>query len=311
ALAGALGYDVRVVWGTAYGGAAGKETHAHSAVVARLGARDVLADVAYPLPVLLPLEPPACDIPTAWGKLSVARRDAEIAVIVDGQGAREERARLSPGDSAPLDEETRGDGLEPLLLRVLDDRVLLFASGELRVEDAWSRLAFPFPSGAADALRTLFAREDLTAEELAGVPAAPAEPARLTVFDRSELPATELIARLGTPAGLLALLAPGTRAEDLEEDASGWSWLLAGETGDPALRQRVTRLEDGVRVRELDAASALSERVYSVLPAGSGARLSLAATLAREVPPLGLGESVRKTLVFHLASELIALSRSS
>jgi hypothetical protein len=311
ALAGGLGQDVRLVSGTARGGAAGEETRAHTAVLARLRGAEVLADVAYPLPVLLPLEPPALEVPTAYGKLSVARRGGEIAVLFDGQGAREERVWLRLGGVEPTDDDGVAEGRAPLLLRVLDDRVLLYGGGKLHVEDAWSRLVSPFASGEIDALKTLFAREDLTREEITDLAAAAGGPALLTVFDRSERPAEELIARLATPAGLLALLAPGTRAEDLDEDAAGWSWRLVGDIEKPGKLERVTRRRDGLSVLELDPGSALTQRVYAVAPAGSGARLSLTATLAREVPPLGLGESVRKTLVFHLASELIALSRNS
>jgi hypothetical protein len=53
----------------------------------------------------------------------------------------------------------------------------------------------------------------------------------------------------------------------------------------------------------------IASRELLVEAAAEGARIALSATLARPVPPAGPGEAVRKTLVFHLVSELLSLSR--
>jgi hypothetical protein len=50
------------------------------------------------------------------------------------------------------------------------------------------------------------------------------------------------------------------------------------------------------------------ERVEAA--ASGGSRITIRATLA-DVPPEGPGEAVRKTLVFHLVSELFELSRGA
>ncbi len=47
------------------------------------------------------------------------------------------------------------------------------------------------------------------------------------------------------------------------------------------------------------------EAVVEAVPGGS--RIALTARLNAPVPPLGPGEAVRKTLVFHLAMELLGL----
>jgi len=52
--------------------------------------------------------------------------------------------------------------------------------------------------------------------------------------------------------------------------------------------------------------SSREERVEEA--ASGGSRITIRATLA-DVPPEGPGEAVRKTLVFHLVSELFELSR--
>ncbi len=52
-------------------------------------------------------------------------------------------------------------------------------------------------------------------------------------------------------------------------------------------------------------ASLVVSRTVDVAPAPSGSRLASRAVLAGPVPPQGPGESVRRTLVFHLAMELL------
>jgi hypothetical protein len=304
ALAEALGYDVRGVQGEARAGGAWRP---HSALVARLGPSDALADAAYPLPVLLPIGS-AEEIPTAYGKLSLARSGEELSVVFEGRGEREERIRLG---MEPREGGVAEPTLDARLVRVLDDRVLTLQGGALVVEDAWSRLETPYDAAAnADALKTLFAREDLSREELALLPPPASGSATLRVFDRGEADAGALRARLASPRGLLSLLAPGTRAEETTEEPAGWTWRLVEEDG-TARAERVLRTASGLEVVPLDPEAELSRRVYAIEPRPWGAHLSLTVTLAREVPPLLLGESVRKTLVFHLASELLALSKET
>jgi hypothetical protein len=65
--------------------------------------------------------------------------------------------------------------------------------------------------------------------------------------------------------------------------------------------------------RDLDLAppppsSLVVSREAAVEAAPGGSRIALKATLSGGVPPAGPGESVRKTLVFHLAMELLQLS---
>jgi len=261
------------------------------------------------MPILLPLAPGAGELPTPYGRVTVSSGPGTVRVAVEGQGEMRQRIRLEPSSQElPEDEEP-----PPLLARVLDDRILVLGGGALRVDDAWSRLVSPYDPANVDPLKTLFAREDLTDEELRALPAPASAAARLTVFDASDVPAERLRARLWTPQGLLSMLPPGTRAQDVREDADGWSWRLREDEEGPARSERVSRTGDGLSV-ECEGGS-IERRVYAVEDAAgsgapaAGARLTLTATLASEVPPMGLGESVRKTLVFHLASELIALGR--
>jgi hypothetical protein len=55
--------------------------------------------------------------------------------------------------------------------------------------------------------------------------------------------------------------------------------------------------------------SLVASRQTRVEESGEGSRITIEATLKGPVPPAGPGEAVRKTLVFHLVSELFELSR--
>jgi hypothetical protein len=61
--------------------------------------------------------------------------------------------------------------------------------------------------------------------------------------------------------------------------------------------------------RDAPALSLVVSRETRVEEAGAGSRITIEAALAPSLPPQGLTEAVRKTLVFHLISELFELSR--
>ena len=58
---------------------------------------------------------------------------------------------------------------------------------------------------------------------------------------------------------------------------------------------------------ELPPSSLVASREAAVAAAPGGSRIALRAALGGSVPPAGPGESVRKTLVFHLAMDLLRL----
>ena len=247
---------------------------AHGAVVASIEGRRILADAGFPMPVLLPLDPPAQEIPTGLGKLSVSRAGGsdDLRVTCDGRGdvaellrldaaqdpallPFEEISRTPPAGMTPHD--ARGSG-STFALRLLDDRVLYWRAGRMTILDAWSRLDYPLPSSSRGAL------EKLLALELEGVALpeetleAPPAPATLCVFHESPVSAEEARRRLARDAPSLSLVVG---------------------------------------------------REVAVEEAGAGSRITIAAALAPSLPPAGPTEAVRKTLVFHLMSELFELSR--
>jgi hypothetical protein len=233
---------------------------AHRALVVTLSGRRVLADAAFPFPVLVPLQLPSKEIPSSFGTLNVASAaegdvaGAGLRVTCDARGEVADLLRLAPGAGARANEARA-----PAALRVLDDRVLYWAGGVMTILDAWSVLAYPLAGTERAAFEALFAL-NLEGIGLPDLPAAAFTPT-LTVFHSVPL-------------------APEEVRRGLDLGAPPPSALVASR---------------GVFVEE----------------APGGSRIALTAMLAEAVPPAGPGESVRKTLVFHLAMDLLALGRGA
>jgi arylamine N-acetyltransferase len=261
--------ESRRPWNGAEDSSIGERAGTHRAIVARIGGRRILADAGFPLPVLLPLDAPAQEIPTGMGTLSATvAADGSLSVTCEARGEETELLRLdvAPNPSLlPLEEisrtsqdtSPRPEAHGAFALRVLDDRVLYWRAGRMTILDAWSRLAYPLPVSERAAIEKIFAL-DLEGISLPEEPRAEApERATLTVFHLSPVAPDEARGRVCRDARPLLLV---SSREECVEEAPG------------------------------------------------GSLITIRATLA-DVPPAGPGEAVRKTLVFHLVSELFELSR--
>jgi hypothetical protein len=261
--------EARRPWNGGEDSSNGERGGAHRAVIASIGGRRILADAAYPLPVLLPLDASARDFPTGFGTLTVKSRagDGDIRVTCDARGEETELVRVdfaanpSPLPLKGISRTLQGDSPRPeahgsFALRVLDDRVLFWRAGRMTILDAWSRLEYPLPGSERAAIAKLFALEldGISMPEEAREKER--EPATLSVFHLSPVAPLEARKRAGRDPVPLLLV------------------------------------------------SSREERVEA---AAGGSLISIRATLA-DVPPAGPGEAVRKTLVFHLVSELFELS---
>lgn len=271
------------------------------ALVARLEGRDVLALVDVPLPVLVPLRPARTEIPSALGTLRVAEGERGDAVLLEAHGATARLLTLGGGAGS---EEPERDGDDPLL-RFLPDRVLRWGRGRTEITDPWSRLSYPLAGAETAVLEALF---DQPAGDLADVPSAGGGP-DLTVFHEAPAPAADVLAAIATPEGVASLLPPGVAVRDVAPDGAGWRWTVADESGTPLRSEAVQRLADGVSIATTAGEHPVSERRLSVLASGGSSRLVLHALLSKPVPPTGPNDSVRRTLVFHLAAELLALAQ--
>lgn len=295
-----LGFEVRLVSGLKRGEEGAPAPHA--ALVVRLEGRDVLADPALPVPVLLPLDTKEPGIPSALGRLSVRIEAREARVFVLARGLRHEALRLdlSADEAAAVALLAEPPEGPPRLARVLDDRTLLWRAGKLLVADPWSRLEHALCN--PDALEALFG---LSVEGAVIDRVERACEPKLSVFDSAARPAPELLERLRTPPAFLRLLPPGCEATRIATENAGWTWTLCDEHGERS--ERILRAADGIQVETLAGESPFRSRDFLVEESPEGTRLTLEAILSRPVPPGGLSESVRKTLVFHLVAELLAL----
>ena len=205
----------------------GPGASAHQAVIATIDGRRILADAGFPLPVLVPLDPPAREIPTGMGTLSALVGEDDARVTCDARGRETELVRLvvsANASSLPLEEISRTGAFA---LRVLDDRVLFWRKGRMTILDSWSRLEYPLPASERAAIEKIFALElegFLLSEE--PLPDAP-EPATLSVFHRSPVAPEEARERLGREALPLILV---TSREERVEAASGGSLITIRAT---------------------------------------------------------------------------------
>lgn len=282
-LAAALGLDVRLVRGEPY-----------PAAIARVGGAEVLCDVALPLTTPIPLDAIE-EIASPHGKLTLRREGGRVTLLADAHGLVEAR-RSFDLDDRRLPEPDRDT--PPFVLRAYDDRIVRWSSGVLTITDSWSVLTHALAPSETEAVLGFDAGDVPAPEETT--------PAVLRVFDHCDAPPGALLARLGTPDGHLAMQPPGTRAEDVTLEPGAFSSTLVSESG-ATRRERVVLRPDGAEIGLVSGESPVASRRITLTGSAAGVRMAMAVTLSKPVPPRGLAESVRKTLVYHLVSELMAL----
>ncbi|HEX7615900.1 MAG TPA: hypothetical protein VF554_11575, partial [Thermoanaerobaculia bacterium] len=243
----------------------------HRAVVARVQGRRILADAGFPLPVIVPLEPLSKEIPTGFGPLSVQRAEDEAGFRITC--------------------DARGQETE--LLRV--DLAARPSPLPLKETSRTSQGAPPESEAHGSfALRVL---DDRVLFWRAG---------RMTILDawsrlEYSLPSSARAAiekLFALELGGVSL--PEERLREAPRPATLSVFHLSPVT------PREARGRVGRDTRPLALVSGREERVEA---APGGSLITIRATLA-DVPPEGPGEAVRKTLVFHLASELFEVSRN-
>ncbi|MEO6324618.1 MAG: hypothetical protein ABIT01_18170 [Thermoanaerobaculia bacterium] len=329
ALAASFGYAVRTLLGEREGrvepgsatttGEADAEWFPHAGLLADLEGRSFLLDPALPIPILLPLEPAGTELPAPAGGISVVRVGEELRLSVNARGRRRERARYrlaaSPANLLESLREVEAQSQEAMpreAKRFYDDRLLSLRERTIEVLDRWSRLVYQPAGEIGELLEPLFLiSPEAIPESGSEEPPGDAAAGTLWVYDASELAPEMLRARLRSPEALLALNPAGTRFDELAAFDGGWSWRLTDEADVTLRRERIAATVQGVEIETIAGESPIARRSIAIHPQQSGSRVVLRATLSREVPPRGLAESVRKTLVFHLASELLALSRET
>jgi hypothetical protein len=254
---------------------------AHRSVVALLDGRRILADAGFPFPVLVPLQLPSMEIPSPFGTLRVVPGEGEsggIRVTCDARGEVTELLRLPQRllpNPLPLEE----------IRRPSPDAHATPEAGVAGARGSTPRAPAPF------ALRVL---DDRVLHWAGGV---------MTILDawselRYPLAGTERAAL----AGLFAL-----NLEGVDLPAVPAAGIEPALTVFHAVALAPGDVRRGLVLSDLPPGSLVALREAAVAAAPGGSRIALRAALGGSVPPAGPGESVRKTLVFHLAMDLLRL----
>jgi len=249
------------------------DVETHRAVVARMQGRRILADAGFPLPILLPLDVSSREFPTGFGTLTVKSvvGGDDIRVTCDARGGETELLRLDLAQRP-----------NPLPLEEISRP---FPDAPARHDAGGSKNPF--------ALRVL---DDRVLFWRAG---------RMTILDawsRLEYPLPA--SKRAAIEKIFALELEGiSLPEERLQEAPGPATLSVFHLSPVApleARERVGR-----HALPLILVTSREERVEA---APGGSLITIRATLD-DVPPEGPGEAVRKTLVFHLVSELFELGR--
>lgn len=297
----------------------------HAALMVETAAGERIADVGFPLPVLLPTRPGAYG--TEQGELEVAETPRGFHVRYR-EGVPEGPRELEIFTEAVAQErfeavwrETYRPGsrflLEVCLRRDLGHRVLSYAAGEIRVDDRHSRLRVPVPEPPEKAISEVFeidAGVVARAFEIAGWPRSTGEAASLAAYLETAAPGAEAVAAIATADGYRRLL--GGVAETVSEETLPGGFRLRlrppGGAAEPAsIEDEVSPdlVAGRVSVRRRGVSGAIFESSYRAI-ARNGRTY-----LVREATPPGRGEellrndSLRGRLAGTLAVDLLAWAR--
>lgn len=296
----------------------------HAALFVETPEGELIADVGFPLPALLPARPGRVETPI--GALVVAERAGEGGFAVDFEGGVPEGPRAISIGSATAPEEVfrehwrrtfRRGALflqEVALRRELGNRTLAFSRGEVRVDDLHSRLRIPLPGARAAALAALFGVDEALlgrALAIAGDPAPAAADTTLTAYLETDTKPERAFAAIATPAGYRRLVEGVADVSGLEETPGGFRLTLSAG-GDPAaaLEEEVTVDSAARRLSVLRRAGTSAQRSsWSAETRGSGTWLLREATLPGAREDLLRNDSLRGRFAGTLAVDLLAWAR--
>jgi hypothetical protein len=319
ALLRALGFSTRKILGRV------STDFDHAALVVQVSGRDWLCDVGFPLPALLPVEP--AELETPHGLLRVGATPRGLRVDLGGvpEGPRQVELFL-----APLSEEefvrlwrqafrTGSRFLSAVVLRIqLDNRVVSFASGDVRVDDLHSRLTVPLLTDRAPRLAEIFgvdARLLGRALTRVGDPPPRRGDATLTAYLEIEEDPSEAFSTIASAAGYRRLLEGVAEISVEEETSDGWRLRLAapgaGVPGSAGLLEEQVRPDRATRRLEIERRSGETRLAsfFQSLRRDGKAYLLRGVGLSGPREDLLRNDSMRGRLAGSLALDLLAWAR--
>ena len=322
ALLSHLGFRARKVLGRV------EEDFDHAALLVETKGGELLADVGFPLPALLPAREGERETPLAT--LRAAGTDRGLRV--DFSGGVPEGPRGLEIFFPPVSEEEFGERwrrtfhpesrfLRGVWLRVQEEaRAVSFSRGEVRIDDLHSRLRLPLASPRASRLEEIFGvdSEALSrAFAMAGDPEPEIADTVLTAYLEVAAAPDEAFAAIAAPDGYRALMEGVAEVTGQEPEGEGWGLTLrapgpGGAQGEADARftERVVpdRLARKLAVRR-DYATRAYDSSFAVEERAGKTCLLRAVTLPGAREDLLRNDSARGRLAGTLAVDLLAWAR--
>ncbi len=311
-----LGYRTRSVLGRV------RKPNDHAALVVETKDGEVIVDVGFPLPVILPAGAAVVEAPTVTLRVSTARAGFDVSF----EGGVPEGPRSISIESAPAPAElynrlwhdTFREGApflgELSLQRHLGPRILSFARGEIRVDDRYSRLRAPLLGARAGALSALFGIDEALlsrALAIAGDPDPSSPDAILTAYLETDGSPDRAYEAIGSPAGYRRLLEGLGKVGPALEIPSGFRLDLSPEEGGgSAFEEDVTLDPANRRIVILRRSKTGEQRFsYRVREESGQTWLEREARLAGAREDLLRNDSLRGRLAGTLGLDVLAWSR--
>jgi hypothetical protein len=230
----------------------------HAALRVRLGDKQWLCDVGFPLPAVLPWAPGAVE--TSLGTLAVSRTPRGFHVswgrgVPAGPSPSEIEIFEEPPSEAEFEHRWRDTfrtGARFLssvrLSRQTSEQVVSFAPGEIRVDDRHTRLSVPITEGRPQRLAEIFGIDAALLQEafaIAGDPAPVETEPRLTAYLEISESAAEAFAEIADGLSYQRLWEGIGEVADIQIGERLWRWeLLAPSSSEtspsPKLTEEVT-----------------------------------------------------------------------
>jgi hypothetical protein len=295
----------------------------HAALRITLEGREWMADIGFPLPVLLP--DAAGETETSRGPLRVTSTARGVRVEILGgppEGPRELEVFRAPVTSAQFLDTWRktfrpdSEFLAAVSLRrEKEGRAVSFASGEMRVDDLHSRTRMPLAAPRAPVLEEQFGvdRELLgRAFEIAGDLEPELPSAQVTVYLEAAGSPRAAFGAISSAEGYRGLMEGVARVVGEERAGKGWRLrLLPPATGGdkPAggeIEEEITPDAENLTLRVRRGSR---ESFYEVLDRGGRTFLVRRLTLDGPRPDLLRNDSLRGRFAGSLAVDLLAWAR--
>jgi hypothetical protein len=312
----ALGFRVRAMLGRV------ERDFDHAAVAVIRGTEEWICDVGFPLPVLLPAR--SGSVETGLGEVWIEATERGFQIELLGgvpEGPRRIElfgAAVSEGEFAQMGVATsrfNSDLRTDVTLRRQEgERIISFSRGEVRIDDAHSRLAVPLPAPRAARLTELFGIDAGILTEAfsrVGDPDSSAGRGRLVAYLETRRPPAEAFSAIASPESYARLAAALGKITTSATRRDRWTiHVTPEEDSERRIEDEVIRIEPSqeLRVRRLDR-SFLRESAWRVERRADRTYLVRETILPDSGETLLRNDSMRGRLAGALAADLLAWTR--